>query len=61
LTKNQVRMLLSCRITEVTDTLRIGNTLLFQGNNGYSNAPQYYITSTLAALLFLYNNRHKHC
>ena len=54
-------MLLSCRITEVTDTLRIGNTLLFQGNNGYSNAPQYYITSTLAALLFLYNNRHKHC
>jgi hypothetical protein len=57
--KNQVRMHFSCRIPESTDALRMRNTLLFQCNNGYSNAPYYYIISTNTVILLLYNNKPK--
>jgi len=34
------RMRFTCWITKATATLRIRNTLLFHGNNGYANASQ---------------------
>jgi len=39
-------MRVACWITKITDTHSeyvIGLLLLFHGNNGYANAPQYYV------------------
>jgi hypothetical protein len=43
------RIRFACRIHKATDThtLRIRNNFFFHGNNGYANAPQFYIIRTV--------------
>ena len=44
------RLRFACWITTATDAHSEYVILLFHGNNGYANAPQYYFTSTLPVL-----------
>jgi len=47
------RMRSSCRITKTTYTHSEYVILISQGNNGYANAPQSYVYSTLAVLFLV--------
>jgi hypothetical protein len=44
----------ACWITKITDThSEYVILLLFHGNNGYANAPQFYVIRTLPVLYFI--------